>query len=101
MELHRPGALSDPKGLRLDRRVREQHGAVGNPEAVGVSEERLEAWRQHAQDRIAQALVGQPDLVEARLLPAEQGDRAAERMGERLRAEADPEERRLARDPVA
>ena len=101
VELHRPRALADAVSLRLDLGDGELDAGAGHLEAVGVADERLETRWEDAEHRVAGALVGQPRLDETGLLGGQQLHPRAEGVGERLRAEAHGEERRLVRDELA
>ena len=73
----------------------------GTVEPVAVPDERLEPAGEDADHRVARALVGEPHLGEPGLLLGELRDAPPERVGERLRTEADREQGHLVGDPAA
>src|SRR5581483_7539382 len=99
MELHAPRARADAKRLLLRVGRREPFRRRRGIELERVREQRLEARRQDADDRILAARVGERELVEACLPLRGAADAAASRVRERLGAEADAEQRLLLRDP--
>ena len=103
MELHAPGdgrrrgtpAATGPRGEQRRRRP-------GTSKRVGVRVERAEARRQDAEHRVALARRRSARCRRSRRASgATRRDRRAERVRERLRAEADAEQRRLAARPSA
>ena len=67
MELHAVRALEAERLVRVRRRAREAHGAFGKIERVAVPLQGHEVGVEIAEDRIAEALVRQPDGQEADL----------------------------------
>src|SRR5437867_3134324 len=95
MELDPPGVRAEPVCLQTDGALGERDGRRGRADLIAVPLEGLEAARQRGEQRIAAALRHQRDLAPADLRLAGPARRSTAGLGEELRAEADPEQRRV------
>ena len=91
VKLDPPGPVAQPERLRADAAPRKLDGACGKTVRVVVPLEGEEAVREPAEDRIVACFPGQLDRGPADLGLGRRADRRMRRLGQELRAQADPE----------
>jgi hypothetical protein len=100
VELEGPGALAEPGGLEAGLAAGEGDGPGGKGELVAVPLEGLEARSEGAEQRVVFALRRHLHPVPADLRPGRAPRLGARRRGQELTAEAETEQRHLARQQL-